>query len=515
MGRTRYLQLEQPIMYILHTHWHPPTEPNESGVLHFWAETALVEQPPRYKRGTKEVLVHPFVTDAKTLRQILLPLTGATVKPKRGEIALLLPTTLNGPQPSPGLLHDWKLDRRSKVTLIRWRVPGLQLSPVDGIEILTHLPANFELPPNVRLGDDLRFWEMVTLFALEVVAQQKILPTFAQANSEGNDYHARWMPVVDGPRDAPRVARLVDAMPPLSRAEAENVEGAEHPRHLLDSYLNELTDGLARQWGNSNFPALPSQSGQPAHSWIRSLFLENPAVKAANAQLQRFQNSYYAWLRNLHVAGDRTVRVAFRLEAPLQQSANQGDGENGSIANRDGRAWLLHFLLQARDDPSLLISADDVWKTRSNALRILDRSVEQPQEKLLTGLGYSARLFAPLQRSLQGAKPRQATLSTDEAYTFLRQTAPLLEESGFGVLIPPWWNKPGSRLGVRLRMQGNRSTNSADAVPANQSMTLEKLVNYRWEISLGETTLTKEEFDALVGRERYGVEQDRGRWSRK
>ena len=62
------------------------------------------------------------------------------------------------------------------------------------------------------------------------------------------------------------------------------------------------------------------------------------------------------------------------------------------------------------------------------------------------------RLFEPLRRSLQTETPTVAMLTTEEAYAFLRTAAPVLEESGFGVLVPPWWNKPGARLGVRLRM---------------------------------------------------------------
>jgi SNF2 family DNA or RNA helicase len=489
-------------MYILHSHWQPPSTPTEPGTVHFWAETALAPQPPRYKRSAKRVLPHPFALDAKTLRQILLPLTNSTAKPTAGVVELLLPTTLNGPQPSPGLLHDWKLDGRSKVTLAQWKIDGLQLPPTAAVEILTRLPAAFELPPNLRIGDDLRYWETVTRFALEVVAQQKVLPTLAQVDAAGKEFHSRWMPVVDGPRDGPRLARLVDAMPPLARAGAETAEGAEHPRALLDSYLNTLTDGLARQWGNGGLPKLPFNSDQPAHSWLRALFTENPAVKAATAQVQRLQNSYYAWLRNLHVAGDRTVRVAFRLEAPAQQASNQ--------PGRSPRNWQLHYLLQARDDPSLLIPAAQIWQSSGAVLQALGRQIEQPQEKLLTGLGYAARLFDPLRRSLQGAKPEGAQLTTAEAYTFLRETAPLLEESGFGVLIPPWWNKPGSRLGVRLRMQGNRQR-SGDAVPANASMSMDKLVSYKWELSVGDATLTKEEFDALVALKSPLV-QIRGQW---
>ncbi len=471
--------------------------------MHFWAETALAAQPPKQKRNPKRVLAHPFAVDAKSLRQILLPLVDATVKPAKGTVELLLPTTLNGPQPSPGLLHDWKLDGRSKVTLERWQVESLHATPVAAIEILTRLPASFELPPNIRIGDDLRFWETVTLFALETVAQQKVLPTLAQADATGKNYDARWMPVVDGPRDGPRLARLVEAMPPLARAGSTTAEGADHPHHLLDSYLNSVIDGLARQWGNGAFPSLPFKSNEPAQSWLRSLFVENPAIKAATAQIQRLQNSYYAWLRNLNVAGDRTVRVAFRLEAPLQQMANE--------ERRTERDWTLHFFLQARDDPSLLIPAAQIWQTSGNVLKTSGHQVEQPQEKLLAGLGYAARLFDPLRRSLQAAKPEQATLSTEEAYTFLRTTAPLLEESGFGVLIPPWWNKPGTRLGVRLRMQGNRQSNSTDAVPANASMSMDKLVSYKWELSLGDTKLTKEEFDALVALKSPLV-QIRGQW---
>ncbi|MCB0121250.1 MAG: hypothetical protein KDE58_03340, partial [Caldilineaceae bacterium] len=216
-------------MYILHAHWQPPTSSSATGTLHFWAETALAPQPPKYKRNTKRILPHPFCVEAKTLRQILLPLTAATAKPQSGTVDLWLPTTLNGPQPSPALLHDWTFDGRSKVALARWRIDGLQLAPAAAIELLTQLPAAFELPPNIRIGDDLRFWEMVTLFALEIVAQQKVLPTLAQADATGKEYHGRWMPVVDGPRDGPRLARLVEAMPPLARAGAETAEGAEHP----------------------------------------------------------------------------------------------------------------------------------------------------------------------------------------------------------------------------------------------------------------------------------------------
>jgi SNF2 family DNA or RNA helicase len=85
----------------------------------------------------------------------------------------------------------------------------------------------------------------------------------------------------------------------------------------------------------------------------------------------------------------------------------------------------------------------------------------------------------------------------------------LLEEAGFGLLVPPWWNRPGSRLGVRLRLRPPAGQ-SADAIPKSK-MTLENLIRYKWELSLGDTTLTEEEFRALASLKSPLV-QIRGQW---
>jgi SNF2 family DNA or RNA helicase len=204
----------------------------------------------------------------------------------------------------------------------------------------------------------------------------------------------------------------------------------------------------------------------------------------------------------LTVAGDHHVRVAFRLEAPAQQ-AKQGRKQSEVT-------WQLHYLLQARDDPSLLVPAAEVWKSRSSVLSALDRHFNRPQERLLTGLGYAARFFDPIQRTLQQRSPAGASLTTDEAYTFLRQCAPQLQRAGFGLLTPPWWNKPGTHLGLRLKM-GSTSKLTGQTQVSTGHMKLDNLVSYRWQLSLGDTELTREEFDALVVLKSPLV-QIRGQW---
>jgi SNF2 family DNA or RNA helicase len=143
-----------------------------------------------------------------------------------------------------------------------------------------------------------------------------------------------------------------------------------------------------------------------------------------------------------------------------------------------------------------LLAADAVWQARGDALQQLGRRFEQPQETLLAGLGYAARLFPPIAAGLKAARPMQLPLDNEQAYTFLRQVAPVLEEAGFGVLVPPWWNQPGTRLGVRLRLRPSRKA-AGDAISQGK-LTLEKLVHFEWQVALGDTPLTRQEFEALA-----------------
>jgi SNF2 family DNA or RNA helicase len=120
----------------------------------------------------------------------------------------------------------------------------------------------------------------------------------------------------------------------------------------------------------------------------------------------------------------------------------------------------------------------------------------QPQEMLLAGLGYAARLFNPILTSLQARHPTGLDLDTQSAYAFLRDAAPLLEQAGFGILAPDWWNQRGARLGVRviLTPPGGRPLDPKRV----KSMGLNTLVHFEWALSLGDTTLTRQEFEELV-----------------
>ena len=348
--------------------------------------------------------------------------------------------------------------------------------------------------PDFAPGAGTRYWQRCAALVLEVLAAQKLVPILVPA-PDGKTCFGRWLPVLDGPKDGPRLAQLEAAMPPVCRSALVSGQEPPPPRILLSTFLNATCDALARRWGHTGAPRSAFLGSAPADRWLQSLFAETPEVRLSAAQVQALVVSQRAWLRNLHAAGDAAFRISFRLEAPESQARSP--------------EWKLHYLLQSRQDPSLFVPAEVIWQKKGSLLNELGRRVEQPQEKLLAGLGYAGRLFPPITQSLKSKTPSSLTLDSPLAYTFLREAGPLLEGAGFGLLVPPWWNQRGARLGMRLRVRSAKASRK-DAVVSG-GMTFERLVNYQWELALGDATLTEEEFRALAALKSPLV-QIRGQW---
>jgi SNF2 family DNA or RNA helicase len=477
-----------------------------------------------------------------------------------GHLALRLPANKFGPIPSPQLVHDWILEDTEPPILGTWEITGLWLSDRTAFDILARLPLAEEPLPDAALGGDMRYWHVVAGLVMEAVAAQKLAPVLVPAGSEGGRpvFHARWLAVLDGPQDSTRVARLEAIMPPICRAAEVKATpkpaalaasqaprkaarsrssaasdtatsgpngssrtaaagSATSPRALLDSFIKTMADTIARHWalavfdrtsnGTIGLATRLAEVDGAAGRWLRALFGADPRVEAPPAQLQALDRSVQVWLRNLHVAGAGDFRMAFQLSPP-----NTGSGiEDSNQQARRPQApdgWHLQYLLQSRSDPSLLLPADEVWRANSPVLKRLGQRLDRPQEQLLAALGYAARLFPPVTRSLKTARPQELNLPPGEAFQFLREAAPLLEQSGFGVLVPPWWNQRGSRLGLRLRARAKKGPN--DQV-VSSGLSMDRLVEFQWELAVGDTTLTRAEFEALVNLKSPLV-QVRGQW---
>jgi SNF2 family DNA or RNA helicase len=485
-------------MQLLHLHWLTPVHQEQDGRLFVWAETDTLDHSSSQSRK-KQAQPHPRTIDAQTLRR-LIAFVGLSEELPVSPLAFWLPTNRLGPMPPPDPGHNWATDD-DPPTLRRWMVSGLRLDTAQALSLFTYLHQH-DLPPTLRLGPDARYWRTAFAFVLELLARQLLRPALIEVNEKkGFRFESRWQPWLDGEDEARRVSQLAAGLPPVCRADAADPANTIPPRAVLDSFLNHLTDTAVRHWAAKQVLYWPTDRDAPT-AWLKALLVHDPTIRAGAGQVRHLAGGFRAWERTLTIAGDKHYRVAMRLEAPSQQAPE--------LMEQGQQTWQLHYLLQARDDASLLVPAAEVWNAKGSVLQSLDHHFERPQERLLAGLGYAARFFPPIHRSLQQRAPTHTDLSPAEAYTFLRQCAPHLQRAGFGLLVPPWWNKPGTRLGVRLKLSSTSKLAGQSGVSKGH-MNLENLVRYRWQLSLGETELSREEFDALVALKSPLV-QIRGQW---
>jgi SNF2 family DNA or RNA helicase len=485
-----------------------------------WAEdTALAaDQPPRPGAPDAAGLpLHPLQASASSLRgalTTLAELTGRAGEPVPSGGAswpLRLPSRDGAPIPSPEAVAagaelpgaeaadrvDGAAEDAPPAALMAWRVRGRAVPASQAVWLLSLLPATDEpLTHELVLGADARYWRSVAKLALELVARERFVPTL---DARGGVVRARWRPVLVDPRDAGRFALLARAMPPVCRAYGDPVQSAAT---VLGRTLGAAVDALvvaglidANLADTATLPRPTSASD----AWLSALLLGASAVPEGAYDLAAYAERVDDWASPLvGVAAAPSLRTCFQLEPPPDDAPTTGDE----------RSWVLWFLLQAADDPTLIVPAERVWDERGDALSVFSRRLERPQERLLADLGRAARLFPPLEAGLVGARPSACRLTTSEAYHFLRGAVPLLEESGFGVLVPSWWSPRGARrLGVRVRL-GSTPSPSADG---NDSFSQAALVKFDWKLAIGDDELDARELKRLA-RLKMPLVRVRGQW---
>ena len=475
--------------------------------LQVWAERPLAGgrlprpkgRAPRDGRPRR----HPYAALEEELRVALGELTGLAlaVDLPAVEAMILLPSGAVSPLPSPDL--PGASDAGDVCEGLRsWRVDALEVAGPDALTLLLALPA--EPAAGVRPGASLTSAGTVAMLAIEFAARGRVLPGLIARDGR---FEARWSPSIDH-ADRRRLAALVADLPPALLAVADEEHRAAGS--VLRDMVEHFVDGACRT-------ALAGQrlvTGRGRRGleqgWVRGLTAADPVVVHGDTDgLHLLAKEVDAW----HRTGQRTapLRAGFRLAPPaIDDSPAEPDEAADTDAERGpagATPWRLEFALQATDDPSLLVTAADIWSSE-RTLRFLDRVLEAPEERLLADLGRASRLYPELDRALDTARPEALELQLDEVLDFLRDTAPLLEQAGFGVLLPDELSHP-VRLGARLKT----TTRSASGPAGEPSGLLgyDGILDYRWEVAVGDHSLSAEELSELA-RLKAPLVRLRGRW---
>jgi len=408
-------------------------------------------------------------------------------------LTLLLPTAGGRPLPS-GAVRAAATTRISRAApgLRPWAVPALRVPPGDALEALL-TRRRFAGPPE-RNGDPFVTggswaWCMaVADEALELTARGRAVPAVLRV-ADGRT-EARWLPA-PAAVDGDRLRALVAGIPPVCRAEIarRSEQPVATPEELLTGALGDLLDAAVRSSLASRRLA-PGPRGRrsrklaAAEAFLTALTADDATISVDpddGGHLEELQTVLREWRRSgLPTAGP--LRTCFRLVPPTEPVDEEAGDE----------PWRVEILLQSTEDPSLLVPAEDVWHD-GPALRSLRDSVENPQAHLLADLGRATRLWPGLEAALADPHPSEVILDASGGQRFLGDAAPLLEQAGFGILVPPWW-KQRTRLGLRLRARPRPVTASSDG----PGIGLAGLCDYRFEIAVGDATLTVKELRHLA-----------------
>ncbi|HEX3389837.1 MAG TPA: DEAD/DEAH box helicase [Streptosporangiaceae bacterium] len=503
------------------------------GALCLWAEDSALPaslDAPAGGRPSRAPRPHPFAADPGVLGDALGLLgegpRDLASKAAADELSRWLPSAGPGPMCAPELIRDAgpEVPPRRRAALGCWRVPALAFGPAAALTLLAALdpvdsPPAAAAHPDLIAGGSAVYWAAVARFAADLCARGRVLPVLGRVD---DSWAASWRPVLTGP-DAPRAAELAGAMPPVCRA---GEPGGEPPGPLLAAALDALADAAARARLDAGPPPaalLPPRRGRRparvpvAERWASALTGPDAGVEVASAEdeaeVAELSVALDAW-RAAAQAPAGPVRTCFRLVEPVRQDPVQPDpGPPESVSGPTGPAqpsddeWRVEFTLQSAEDPSLMLAADDVWAGTGGWA---PGGIARPDEELLLGLGSAARLFGELEDALRDPAPAGVALDTAGAFRFLKETGPLLAGAGFGVLLPDWARK--ARLGLKLTSRSQGAAPSASAsVPNGSGFGLNDLVEFRYDLAVGDTTLDADEL-AELAQLKIPLVRVRGQW---
>jgi SNF2 family DNA or RNA helicase len=388
----------------------------------------------------------------------------------------------------------------SKLDLYLWEVTGFRLTPPEAVNLLQILSLSSLQSDTDYLAGDLRFWSHIYRWALDLIVRQKFLPGIEVTKTRKTTiYKSVWQPIIDSEIDRIRLAKFTQALPEacLAYLDAEESQADTTDEELILRSLSLILDARLRPWIEYNPNSFKDTSVDP---WLRSLST-SPLLEADSRNINRLTNALYNWTLPIseyvvnpqNNLGLNRYRVCFALTPPAE--ATEGEQPD----------WTLDYYLQALDNPDFVVDAAAVWRCSAEFLKIGDRTIENPQETLLKGLGLATRIYEPIRESLNQSQPISCLLNPIQVYEFIRAIVWQLRDNGLGVIVPPGLaeNNSEQRLGIKMTASVSQKK--------GERLSLHSMLKYKLEIAVGDRAVSKRDFKKLLAQKSPIVEID-GQW---
>ncbi|MHB1853669.1 MAG: DEAD/DEAH box helicase [Acidimicrobiales bacterium] len=351
----------------------------------------------------------------------------------------------------------------------RRRVPARTLSVAGALTTLVDLD-------ETDASDTVRAWSAALNAALGLAARGRLSPGMTPSGWD------TWRRGPLDPADARNLRELAGAFPPL--AHALPIGGTRplaiaSPEVLIRACWDAVADTLVRTAAAPDvMAALTGGTGgtggadQGADPGV--LTAAEPVVVGPLAD----------WLGECAAGTDAGGQLGLRLELPM-------------TAEDEARAVLQ---VRSRAEPSLVVDAAEFWLAPA---AVLSRFGARAEADLLRSLRQAARAWPALEPALRQRAPWGVELGDADVTDLLGPAAEALAGAGVELL----WPAELMESGLNLRAVAT----PAPAPVTGAGLDLAGLVEYRWELAVGDEVLTAEEVDALAEAKRPFVRL-RGRW---
>ena len=165
------------------------------------------------------------------------------------------------------------------------------------------------------------------------------------------------------------------------------IYGKMNEETLLRNFFATVIDMTSRKLLASSVPGIDTRHASDVMLWALSLSRENSTFSYNKSlSIQKISG----WARRIQSTSEFPMRLAFNLLPPAD----------------DDEEWVLKFMLQSKNDPSLIVPVEEVWKDhRSAANAMIRKFTEYPEEFLLQAIGTAQAVYPPIRKSLMAPAP--------------------------------------------------------------------------------------------------------------
>jgi SNF2-related domain/SNF2 Helicase protein/Helicase conserved C-terminal domain len=308
----------------------------------------------------------------------------------------------------------------------------------------------------------------------------------------GGRWNALWGATLDE-RVSATLASLSEAMPPIG---AWAFEG-DREEAIYDLY-GCAVDRIARerlhtarvQLGGGRLGARPATLAH-ALDGLTGLDPELPATTGYAGLEERLTD----WVDQ---------GLAKRSSAPWTICLRLDERPTPLDRDDDVPAIVLEVLLQAADDPTLVLPAALLWQGEADIFSFVRAS--DPRRVLTGRLRTIEPLLAEGGIVFDDEEPTETILDDDAVRFLLRDAIPRLDEHGVTVLLPSSWVSASARLKVNLV-----ATSTGPLGRGSGLLARDTLATFNWQLALGDVTLTEAELVELAAA-KEPLLRIRGRW---